>query len=44
MKEKYTPQLEQLKDTLKEYGEYLTKVPDAYDILDETFSSRKINV
>ena len=44
LKEKYVVGLNDLKDTLEEYGKYLKNVPEAYQILDEIFSSKSIDV
>lgn len=43
MKEKYAVGLEEMGDVLETYGEYLKKVPDTYQSLDETFSSKSID-
>lgn len=44
MKEKYIVGLEELKDVLEEYGEYLRDVPETYSALEEVFTSRNIEV
>lgn len=44
MKEKYVPGLEEMASVLEDYGEYLKKVPETYQALDETFSSKSISV
>jgi hypothetical protein len=44
MKSKYLPGLIELKDNLEAYGEYLQDVPDSYMALDETFTSKNIDV
>lgn len=44
MRDQYTPKLLLFKSMLEEYGLYLKKIPEAYEVLDETFSSRKIDV
>ncbi len=44
MKEKYVNSLQEFNNILKEYSEYLSNVSGAYSILDETFSSKNINV
>jgi hypothetical protein len=44
MKEKLIPGLEELNSCIKDYGVFLKNVPNAYDILDETFSTKSIDV
>lgn len=44
MKEKYVVGLEAMGDVLDKYGEYLKKVPDTYQSLDEAFASKSISV
>lgn len=44
MKEKYILRLENMASILEEYGEYLKKVPDTYQALDEAFSSKSIDI
>ena len=44
MKEKYIIELEKIVEIIEEYGLYLEKIPEAYSILDEVFSSKEINV
>lgn len=44
MRDKYVVKLDELSDLIRSYGEYLQKVPDAYQILDEAFVSRNIDV
>jgi len=44
MKTKYELEINQLKAILDSYSQYLKKVPDAYTSLDESFSSKSINV
>ena len=43
MKDDYTLQLQELADALQKFGQYLTNVPEAYSILDESCSSKQIN-
>lgn len=44
LKEKYVVGLNELNDIINKYGQYLVDVPEAYDLLDETFSTKNINV
>ena len=44
MKEKYIVEMLKLQAVLNNYGTYLSKVPGVYDTLDETFSSKTIDV
>ena len=44
MKEKYIVGLDEMKDVLEDYGNYLRKVPDTYSAIDEVFSSKTIDV
>lgn len=44
MKEKYLVGLEELNQCIKDYGQYLKNIPNAYEILDEVFSSKNIDV
>lgn len=44
MKEKYIVGLEEMKNVLDEYGNYLKKIPETYSALDEVFSSKSIDV
>lgn len=44
LKEKYVTELNNLTDVVKEYGNYMKNVPEAYDILDEIFESETIDV
>lgn len=44
MQTKYSVGLQDIKSILDEYGEYLKKVADAYSALDETYSSKVIDV
>lgn len=44
MKEKYIIGLEEIKNVLDEYGNYLKKVPETYSAIDEVFSSKNIDV
>lgn len=44
MKEKYILELEKLRDVLKERGNYLTNIPEAYTIIDNDFFNKKIDV
>lgn len=44
MKEKYVVGLEELNQFIKDYGQYLKNIPNAYEILDEVFSSKNIDV
>lgn len=44
MKEKYIVGLEEMKNVLDEYGNYLKKVPETYSSVDEVFSSKNIDV
>ena len=44
MRDKYIVGLKELADVIEEYGDYLKNVPEAYSILDETFSSKNISV
>ena len=42
--EKYLPELKKSIDKLKDYYEFLSKVPGAYEILDENYKNKKIEV
>jgi len=44
MKEKYIVGLEEMKNVLDEYGDYLTKVTETYSSVDEVFSTKNIDV
>ena len=44
MKEKYLTGLTELNSVIKDYGNYLKTVPEAYETLDEAFASKKIDV
>lgn len=44
MREKYLPDMNELKDLLEEYGNYLKNAPEAYSIVEEIFSERKIDI
>ena len=44
MRDKYIYKLKELSSILENYGEYLKNVPGAYEILDETFSNKNINI
>lgn len=44
LKENYIVKLNELADDLQKYGEYLINVSKVYDLLDETFASKNINV
>lgn len=41
---KFIPALNNLKDAIDSYANYLEKVPNTYDGLDNSFSSRNISV
>lgn len=42
MKENNLKELNKLNDLLTEYNEFLSKIPQAYDLLDEIYSSKSI--
>lgn len=44
MKERFVPGLEKMNIVIKEYGDYLKKVPEVYDLIDEIYSSKNIDV
>lgn len=44
MKERFVPGLEKMNSVIKEYGDYLKKVPEVYDLIDEIYSSKNIDV
>lgn len=44
MKDTYIKKLTELYEILNTYGEYLSNVPGAYEVLDETFANKNINV
>lgn len=44
MKNKYIKEFDELLDEIKIYGEYLSNVPVAYELLDESFANKNINV
>lgn len=44
MKDNCIVKLQNLSDLVEKYGQYLQQVPEAYNILDETFASKNINV
>lgn len=44
MKEKYLPVMNSISSDVKKYGQYLKDIPEAYQILEDTFSSKKINI
>lgn len=44
LKESYIVRLNELAANLENYGEYLINVAKVYDLLDETFSNKNINV
>lgn len=44
MKDKYIKEITEFSKMVQKYGEYLQNVPGAYDLLDETFSNKNINV
>lgn len=44
MKDKYVKGLMELSSCIKDYGTYLIKVPAAYEMLDNTFASKNINI
>lgn len=44
MRDSYIYKLKELCDDLDKYGEYLKNIPDAYEILDETFSNKNIDI
>ena len=44
MRDRYIIGLRELNDVIKKYGNYLENVPEAYSSLDETFSTKSINV
>lgn len=43
MKEKYIPGMLKLKEILVDYGLYLKTASQTYNVLDDNFSSKKIN-
>ena len=44
MRDKYIVGLNEMKSVLEEYGKYLQKVPDTYSTIDETFTTKTIDV
>ena len=44
LKEKMEPVLKELVNEMNNYGLYLKNVPNAYDILDEEYASKEIEV
>ena len=44
MRSKYVVALKELKERLNDCGEYLTRVPDTYSTLDETYGHKNIGV
>lgn len=44
LKQKYVVNLEELQGLVKEYGQYLSNVSGAYTTLDESFTSKSIDV
>lgn len=44
MRDKYVKEISDFAGIVEKYGEYLQNVPGAYDLLDETFSNKNINV
>ncbi len=44
MRDKYIVGLEDLRAILEDYGNYLKQVPEAYQALDEVFSTKRIEV
>ena len=44
MRDKYIVQLNELIDVIQKNGEYLSNIPKAYDLLDETFSNKNVSV
>lgn len=42
--EKCFPILKELNDVIEKYGNYITNVQETYNILDETFANKKIEV
>lgn len=44
LKEKYVDELSKLEEILEKYHEFLSKVPRAYETLDEDYASKNINV
>ncbi len=44
LKDTYIKELEKLEEILEKYHEFLSKVPRAYETLDEEYASKNINV
>lgn len=44
MRDKYISELNEAIDIISRNGTYLSNIPKAYDLLDETFSNKNINV
>jgi hypothetical protein len=44
LKDKYIVGLNELSDVIKNYGEYLKNVPEAYMLLDEAYCSENIDI
>lgn len=44
MRENYVVEMEKFADIFNEFGTYLSNIPEAYQILDEDFSTKEIGV
>lgn len=44
MREKYIKETRNLLEELQEYQDYLSNIPKAYELLDETYSNKNIDV